>query len=331
MKSGRTNDEVKDAPAATWSSTRDLGGRRRPTSSRRSTRSGKSGEWTLGEHTLKLTNLDKVLFPAKKPHRALTKRDLIRHYASVAPVMLPYLAGRPVNLHRFPNGVDKPGLLAQGGAVARARVARRAGTTTTPTPARPRSTSSSTPPPRWRGSRTTARSRCTRGRRRPKHAAQADVGADRHRPRRKTTCDDVLVLARLYRTALDHLGVKGDAEGQRAAGHPDLDPGRGALHVRRHARVGRGAVAHDRPVGARPRELGVGGRPSAAAWRGSTSPRTRSTRRSSRRSVPGPRPVRRCRCRSRGTSSTTPTCSPTAGRSTPSVSGWPARRPARRR
>jgi bifunctional non-homologous end joining protein LigD len=27
----------------------------------------------------------------------------------MAPVMLPYLSGRPVNMHRYPNGVDKPG------------------------------------------------------------------------------------------------------------------------------------------------------------------------------------------------------------------------------
>src|SRR5262249_1322516 len=40
---------------------------------------------------------------------AATKRDLIRHNALMAPAMLPYLAGRPVELHRFPNGVDQPG------------------------------------------------------------------------------------------------------------------------------------------------------------------------------------------------------------------------------
>ena len=58
---------------------------------------------------MKLTNLDKVLFPARRPHPAFTKRDLIRHYATMAPAMLPYLADRPVNLHRFPDGIDKPG------------------------------------------------------------------------------------------------------------------------------------------------------------------------------------------------------------------------------
>jgi bifunctional non-homologous end joining protein LigD len=108
VKTGRTNDEVKAAPAATWSSTASWVG---PTPDELAALDalGKAGDWQLGEHTLKLTNLDKVLFPAHRPHRALTKRDLIRHNAEMAPVMLPYLADRPVNLHRYPNGVDKPG------------------------------------------------------------------------------------------------------------------------------------------------------------------------------------------------------------------------------
>ena len=33
----------------------------------------------------------------------------IRYYASIAPVLLPYLADRPLNLHRFPDGVDHKG------------------------------------------------------------------------------------------------------------------------------------------------------------------------------------------------------------------------------
>ncbi|MDT7744170.1 MAG: bifunctional non-ous end joining protein LigD, partial [Actinomycetota bacterium] len=36
-------------------------------------------------------------------------RDLIRFHARVAPHLLPYLAGRPVNLHRYPDGVTRAG------------------------------------------------------------------------------------------------------------------------------------------------------------------------------------------------------------------------------
>lgn len=69
-----------------------------------------SGTWLLGGRQLRLTNLDKVLFPARdRRRRPLTKRDLIRHYALMAPAMLPYLADRAVNLHRYPDGVGSKG------------------------------------------------------------------------------------------------------------------------------------------------------------------------------------------------------------------------------
>ena len=40
---------------------------------------------------------------------ALTKADLAAHYERVADVMLPHLAGRPLVLHRFPDGLDAGG------------------------------------------------------------------------------------------------------------------------------------------------------------------------------------------------------------------------------
>ena len=70
---------------------------------------GAKGEWELQGRTLKLTNLDKVLFPARPGEEPVTKRELIRYHACIAPVMLPYLFDRAVNLNRFPQGVDKPG------------------------------------------------------------------------------------------------------------------------------------------------------------------------------------------------------------------------------
>ncbi|MGH9071251.1 MAG: non-homologous end-joining DNA ligase [Acidimicrobiales bacterium] len=47
--------------------------------------------------------MDKVLYPAT----GFTKGDLLNYYRQVAPALLPHLAGRPVTLKRFPDGVDK--------------------------------------------------------------------------------------------------------------------------------------------------------------------------------------------------------------------------------
>jgi bifunctional non-homologous end joining protein LigD len=58
-----------------------------------------------GGRTVLLSNPDKVLFPATD----FTKLDLARYYLAVAPALLPHLAGRPVTLARFPDGVDAPG------------------------------------------------------------------------------------------------------------------------------------------------------------------------------------------------------------------------------
>jgi bifunctional non-homologous end joining protein LigD len=51
---------------------------------------------------LKLTNLDKVLYPKA----GFTKGEMIDYYARIADVMVPHLAGRAVTLRRFPEGVD---------------------------------------------------------------------------------------------------------------------------------------------------------------------------------------------------------------------------------
>jgi bifunctional non-homologous end joining protein LigD len=58
-----------------------------------------------GGDTLAVTNLHKVFWPALK----LTKGDLFRYYAQVAPALLPVLADRPLVMKRYPNGVhEKP-------------------------------------------------------------------------------------------------------------------------------------------------------------------------------------------------------------------------------
>jgi bifunctional non-homologous end joining protein LigD len=51
---------------------------------------------------LKLSNLDKVLYP--KP--GFTKGEMVDYYAKVAPAIVPHLRGRAVTLRRFPEGVE---------------------------------------------------------------------------------------------------------------------------------------------------------------------------------------------------------------------------------
>lgn len=56
----------------------------------------------VGGKTLKLSNLDKVLYPAT----GTTKGDVLRYYAAVAPALIPHVARRPLTLKRYPHGVD---------------------------------------------------------------------------------------------------------------------------------------------------------------------------------------------------------------------------------
>ncbi len=51
---------------------------------------------------VKLSNPDKVLFPRD----GYTKRDILAYYTAIAPVLLPHLSGRPLNMQRWPNGID---------------------------------------------------------------------------------------------------------------------------------------------------------------------------------------------------------------------------------
>jgi bifunctional non-homologous end joining protein LigD len=50
---------------------------------------------------LKLTNLDKVLYPST----GFTKGEVVDYYVRIAPVLVPHLAGRPLTMKRYPGGV----------------------------------------------------------------------------------------------------------------------------------------------------------------------------------------------------------------------------------
>jgi bifunctional non-homologous end joining protein LigD len=58
--------------------------------------------------TVKISRPDKPLFPD-----GTTKADLAGHYEAVADAMLPLLAGRPLNLERYPDGVGGERIMQQ--------------------------------------------------------------------------------------------------------------------------------------------------------------------------------------------------------------------------
>jgi bifunctional non-homologous end joining protein LigD len=118
--SGRTNDEVKADPDRLWRS--DLPAARASVLLRPDRTEavddealaaldalGAGGRWPVFGRELRVTNLDKVLFPACPGEDPVTKRELLRYAARIAPTALPYLRGRALNMHRYPNGADAKG------------------------------------------------------------------------------------------------------------------------------------------------------------------------------------------------------------------------------
>jgi bifunctional non-homologous end joining protein LigD len=219
VRSGRTNDEVAAAPHARWRSGHDAATAEEalvPTWKGASTDDiaalgalpAAGGTWTFAHHRVQVTNLDKVLFPARDDEDPVTKRELLAYTAVMAPHLLPYLHDRPVNLHRFPNGAHHKGFWDKRHPETAPSWLRR-----------------------WRyADHEEGRNEWysvlddpaalvwmanhgalelhpwTSTAEHPHQPTWALVDID---PGASTTWEDVLTLARLYRTALGHLGVDG--------------------------------------------------------------------------------------------------------------------------
>ncbi len=232
--SGRTNDEVKADPERMWRS--DLPPSQASVSVRRPgtpapERAGgrradhplpgpgaaelaaldalaDGGTWEVFGRKLRLTNLGKELFPGRPGETAVSKRELIRYAAQIAPVVLPYLAGRPLNMHRFPGGAQAAGFWhKQLPDHAPAWVPRwhdpgaGPGKTTTYLVADEPAAlvwAANFGALEWHA--WTARAD------QPDRPSYALIDID---PGPATSWEEVLVLARLHRTALEHLGVRG--------------------------------------------------------------------------------------------------------------------------
>jgi len=95
----RTLDDVADDPRAkTWQSNRAASGSKPKLAGR------SAAARAPLPATVEIKRPEKVLFPKDR----YTKADLAAYYEAVAETMLPYLAGRPLSLQRYPDGIDGP-------------------------------------------------------------------------------------------------------------------------------------------------------------------------------------------------------------------------------
>jgi bifunctional non-homologous end joining protein LigD len=217
VKTGRDNDEVlADHASDVWHARRDTDPPAGATADELDALSALAGgrhpqRWTFQSRELRLTNLDKVLFPATAERPPTTKRELVRYMAVMAPAIVPYLRGRPVNTRRVPDGVGTAGFWQKAALPnsppwvttwhnAEADPGETETYTVVDQPAtlaflanmavlelHPWTSTAAAPhEPTW---------------------AMIDID-----PGSATTWDDTLVLARLFRTALDHLGVRAAAK-----------------------------------------------------------------------------------------------------------------------
>lgn len=227
VKSGRTNDEVAADPGATWHSDRAA----KSATASRPTRAdwadelrdwpsptgdeldalaalGSEGLWAIADHELKVTHLDKVLFPAHGATAAVTKRDLIAYHTQIAPHLLPYLSGRPVNTQRFPEGIDGKGFWQKAAPKAAPDwIPRWHNDGAAPDQSQDYLVLDSPAALAWAANYGTIElNPWTSRAAHPDQPTWALIDID---PGAASTFDDVVVIARLYRAALDHLGLVG--------------------------------------------------------------------------------------------------------------------------
>ena len=235
VKSGRTNDEVAAAPESLWRSDLPAGEAAVQLGDATSLPSwtapsedelaaldelGTRGTWEVQGRELRLTNLNKVLFPGRDDDgdnidgdgnvnkAPVTKRDLIRYYAMIAPFMLPYLAGRPVNAHRFPDGITRPGFWQKEiPDYAPEWITRWRNVEADPGETECYAVLDSVPALVWMANYAAVELHPWTSRLPNVHEPTwALIDID---PGEQTTFAQILELARLYRTALEHLGVQG--------------------------------------------------------------------------------------------------------------------------
>lgn len=167
----------------------------------------REGLWRAAGREVRVTNLDKVLFPARDGGKPVTKRDLLAYHLAIGPTLVPYLGDRGVTVQRFPNGVEAKGFWQKDlPKHAPAWVKRwtyhhrEEGPKDYPVVDEPATLL-------WLAQEAAIELHpWTSPAETPDRPSYALIDID---PGPDTTWDEVVALARLYRTALEHLGVRG--------------------------------------------------------------------------------------------------------------------------
>ena len=167
----------------------------------------REGIWRVEGRELRVTNLDKVIFPGRDGGEPVTKRDLFRYHLAMGPTLVPYLRDRGITVQRFPNGIEQKGFWQKDLPKHAPEWVKRwtyhhreEGPKDYPVVDEPAtllwlSQEAAIELHPWTSPLETPD--------RPTYALiDIDPGPD-------TTWDEVVALARLFRTALTHLGVRG--------------------------------------------------------------------------------------------------------------------------
>ena len=273
-----------------------------------------SVEIDVGERTVRISNPDRVYFPA----RGETKLDLAKYYLAVGDGIVRALRERPCMLHRYPDGVGGREDLPEAAAQGRARLGRdRRGAV--PRPAGTPTSCASPSSPAWSG-----RCRC-----RPSSSTPGTRAAPT--PSTRTSCASTSTrsrapgsreakqVAEVVHEVLDELGAVGWPKTSGSKGmhvYVRIEPRFGFREVRRAALAFAREVERRAPAPVTTAVVEGGARRRRSS---STTTRTPAT-------APSPRPTpcaasrtARCRRRSPGTS-----C-PTSRRRDFTIATMPAR------
>ncbi len=265
--SGRTNDEVKADPDRLWRSDLPAATASLALKADAATEADRDelkaldrlktqGTWHVFGRDLKVTNLDKVLFPGRGRQKPITKRDFLRYTAQIAPTILPYLTRRPLNLHRYPDGAGTRGFWQKElPKHAPEWIGRWDNPDAAAGDSQTYLVADEPAALLWAANFGALEWHAwTSQVDKPDKPTYALIDLD---PGTDTTWADLVTLAKLHHDALDHLGVAVPGQADRQARHPDLDPDHPRPVVRDHPRLGREAVPFGRGGGAGAGQLEV--------------------------------------------------------------------------